>query len=1398
MKKNLLFTSLFLLNLLLFAQVTPSPDAMSTITGSTEDLYRGYVTESVPIYSLVAENGFSVPVSLQYQTRGIRVAEVASSVGLGWNLSAGGAITRVMRGQPDDQATFSAPDYTTVNWNSIEGNDGYDFEKDIFYYSFPGGGGKFISVDPIMTGSSEFYGLPYTDNKIEFNPNGFNQSSWVITDVTGVKYIFGSTEDAREITHAYSNEEGETPKDNQNHTYISTWYLEEIVFPNLPSESNIKFTYEKNENEIETISESKVRTYDLIHDATYWYYSREDGYPYFSLLKKVPGEYTTDFTIVPYEIPMGGNVPKRIVGPTGGSITGLFDYRRGRDRCDLDEGGCTQPLDPVEKPYLMDNINAAAPAHYENDIEVYIIDNDVFETKTNISTSITTASHLVRIESLKGEVKFNTSNRQDIAGMQKVSSIEVKDHMNRVVEDFSLEYDYFDARDKHTTCDSDINCLRLKLISIRKNDYLYRSFQYMNEMDPNLELPGRSSKKIDRYGFFNNLVYSEFSRLDFRVYGDRNHPMYDAAVNFQSAGPSGNIRSSSTDVRANMLWKINYPVGGSKEFTFTNKTGGGTAVSSVILKDENNQIRSHRSYSYLNPVRFSSKMHAIGDLKVILFSDSPYLTFDHMNVAGYKNVTVKDEITKNYSEYSFHPGPTSDWSTKSKYELNHTADTWREVEAPDELEDKMGDDIAPIMAAPFSAFTGLPYLIRNLDREDNVISEVHNVYQNGGTSATIQEFAFLPTAEDENQFFVGEASLKLRPLYLSSTLSMAKEDDSEVWTKTTFQNHSLYRTLISETETIVTDSEGNPILDRDVINSKKTIYYPADQVAMLSFYGNESDILNRLLMKHMISVPLASVNQVDLPHDDYDGYWTNSVAFSKYDEYVVDAETTFMVPHTKHQYIITHPEDEWYNAFSSEIVETVTYNDKGLLATSVGQDAIVTSYSYNDQGYTTSMTTDPGIDNLKRTTTYEYYPLIGLKSVTGANGRKVSYRYDDQNRLLLTRDNENNIIKRYRYNTLSESQQGLSVYIRGENGYNLVGSPITLAAYLSGSTYGSPQYDWTGSPTGQFATYTFENAGSYNILLVVTDPEHPELETSASYPIEVFASKADLTIGGPSTVKYCHDGGVDGGLEGADGGSGETGAFYSGSSLFSFGFSTGARCYEGYEIQKYEYSNNDGATWTTFGESGAGIAELPLSAFEPYPLTSYDIKVKVSVKDLCNNETLTSTKSITVYKCNNGSGGDPDDGNGDTGWSLQMTPATSELCSQGDPSAVNVAAVTGELPACSSGFTFAWEYKGVGVTDWTIYPVLRDDLNSIVMDRDFLTSPETPFGAWDVKVTVSDGCGTTKTATARVSILSTCNGDEGIEGADTGGGTGETGDTGDTGDGETGGGGIEPPGGGGI
>src|SRR5690606_12108212 len=56
-------------------------------------------------------------------------------------------------------------------------------------------------------------------------------------------------------------------------------------------------------------------------------------------------------------------------------------------------------------------------------------------------------------------------------------------------------------------------------------------------------------------------------------------------------------------------------------------------------------------------------------------------------------------------------------------------------------------------------------------------------------------------------------------------------------------------------------------------------------------------------------------------------------------------------------------------------------------------------------------------------TTYTYQPQLGITSVTDENNRTLYYEYDEQARLHLVRDRDNNIIRMVCYNYAGQPQE---------------------------------------------------------------------------------------------------------------------------------------------------------------------------------------------------------------------------------------------------------------------------------------------------------------------------------------------------------------------------------------
>ncbi|AFD05319.1 hypothetical protein [Solitalea canadensis] len=84
-----------------FLPVSPDASQLFKYIDIPVNLYTGVPNIQVPLYE-ISENDLKLPIALSYHASGNRVADDATLVGLGWNLNAGGLISRQVRGLPDD------------------------------------------------------------------------------------------------------------------------------------------------------------------------------------------------------------------------------------------------------------------------------------------------------------------------------------------------------------------------------------------------------------------------------------------------------------------------------------------------------------------------------------------------------------------------------------------------------------------------------------------------------------------------------------------------------------------------------------------------------------------------------------------------------------------------------------------------------------------------------------------------------------------------------------------------------------------------------------------------------------------------------------------------------------------------------------------------------------------------------------------------------------------------------------------------------------------------------------------------------------------------------------------------------------------------------------------------
>ncbi|MDR2951301.1 MAG: hypothetical protein LBV71_19100 [Prevotella sp.] len=242
------------------AQLTKTPEATML------DRFQNYPVSncvgipdiSIPVYTIEAGD-LKLPISLSYHLGGNKVNDIATWVGLGWNLNVGGMISREIKGINDEDKSSgflnspelslrtrtggsikvkvpikekefnSLNDYDLDGFGNIEWyfkeliSETYDMGSDIYSYSINGLSGSFVyDMDRNLVN------IPYSNNRIDRDQIN---NSFKITDPGGIIYTFSDKEDIYIPTK----------RAKRGLTAASNWKVSTIVSPG--SSNSIKFTY---------------------------------------------------------------------------------------------------------------------------------------------------------------------------------------------------------------------------------------------------------------------------------------------------------------------------------------------------------------------------------------------------------------------------------------------------------------------------------------------------------------------------------------------------------------------------------------------------------------------------------------------------------------------------------------------------------------------------------------------------------------------------------------------------------------------------------------------------------------------------------------------------------------------------------------------------------------------------------------------------------------------------------------------------------------------------------------------------------------------------------------------------------------------------------------------------
>lgn len=227
---------------------TPTAASLLKVNDFSMSLYTGQPTISIPLWN-VKSRQLTIPISLVYSAKGVKVEDYSGWVGMGWSLNAGGLFSRVKFGLPDEEQTRGfLENYDKIYYGNLTEMDltnttigQLDCEYDIFSYSFAGHSGNLVLGN--LNGELSMVHTPCQNNnwRITLNnqsgpPSGYI-NSWEVTTDDGTSYIFGSdgSRESRETIQIFTD-------CNIYTDHTSSWYLLKIISPS--KGDTIQFYYD--------------------------------------------------------------------------------------------------------------------------------------------------------------------------------------------------------------------------------------------------------------------------------------------------------------------------------------------------------------------------------------------------------------------------------------------------------------------------------------------------------------------------------------------------------------------------------------------------------------------------------------------------------------------------------------------------------------------------------------------------------------------------------------------------------------------------------------------------------------------------------------------------------------------------------------------------------------------------------------------------------------------------------------------------------------------------------------------------------------------------------------------------------------------------------------------------
>lgn len=223
----------------IYAFQSPEAAELGFVSAIPVDLYVGRTAVSIPLFE-VSYCGYPMSIGLNYNSDGFKPNIQHGWVGQNWNLQAGGVITRIVKGQPDETPIYglfySYDEYLSRDPNfawAAQKVGKIDTEPDEFHFSVNGLSGVFyLNPDRTFTVvSNPGVKVEYDENAMEsiqsLGTGTFTEKTFgyfKITDPKGNQYYFGNASGTKGYVELSTNTVSAFPR-----SVATSWNLNYIA-----------------------------------------------------------------------------------------------------------------------------------------------------------------------------------------------------------------------------------------------------------------------------------------------------------------------------------------------------------------------------------------------------------------------------------------------------------------------------------------------------------------------------------------------------------------------------------------------------------------------------------------------------------------------------------------------------------------------------------------------------------------------------------------------------------------------------------------------------------------------------------------------------------------------------------------------------------------------------------------------------------------------------------------------------------------------------------------------------------------------------------------------------------------------------------------------------------------